>query len=113
MRFKNMTIPNDIEAKIYFLTYEEGGRKSPAYQGYRPQFYYDERDWDASQSYPDVEKANPGETVRTYLGFMSPKEHVGKVHVGMEFLIREGAQTVGKGTVTKILELEQSANRAK
>ena len=108
-----MPVPKDIEAEIYFLTAEEGGRSTPAFTGYRPQFYYDEQDWDASHIYPDVEVANPGETVRAYLGFVSPQEHFGKVHVGMEFLIREGARTVGKGVVTKIVELEQSASRAK
>lgn len=108
-----MPVPKDIEAKIYFLTSEEGGRSTPAFTGYRPQFYYDNHDWDASHIYPDVEAVNPGETVRAYLGFLSPQEHVGKVYVGMEFLIREGARTVGKGTITKIIELEQSASRVK
>ncbi|MEP4548149.1 MAG: elongation factor Tu [Saccharospirillum sp.] len=108
-----MPAPKDIEAEIYFLTAEEGGRSTPAFTGYRPQFYYNEHDWDASHVYPDVEVANPGETVRAYLGFLSPQEHLGKVHVGMKFLIREGARTVGKGVITKIIELEQSANREK
>lgn len=107
-----MSVPNDIEAEIYFLTPEEGGRSTPARTGYRPQFYYNEQDWDASHIYPDVEAAKPGETVRAYLGFLSPQEHFGKVNTGMEFLIREGALTVGKGTVTKIIELEQSAKNA-
>ena len=108
-----MPVPKDIEAEIYFLTAEEGGRSTPAFTGYRPQFFYNNQDWDASHIYPDVEVANPGETVRAYLGFLSPKEHLGEVHVGMEFFIREGARTVGKGVVTRIIELENSANRAK
>ena len=113
MWLRTMPIPKDIEAEVYFLTSEEGGRTMPAFDGYRPQFYYNESDWDASHIYPDVEQANPGETIRTYLGFLSPKEHVGRVHVGMKFLIREGARTVAKGVVTKIIELEQSAGHAK
>lgn len=108
-----MHVPRNIEAEIYFLTPKEGGRSTPAFTGYRPQFYYNGKDWDASHIYPDVEVVNPGETVRAYLGFLSPHEHVGKVHVGMEFLIREGARTVGKGVITKIIQLEQSENRAK
>ena len=108
-----MPVPKDIEAEIYFLTPEEGGRKTPAFNDYRPQFYYNGNDWDAPHIYPDVEQVNPGDTVRTYLGFLSPKKHIGKVQVGMEFLIREGARTVGKGIVTQILELEQSANNEK
>jgi elongation factor Tu len=107
-----MPVPKDIEAEIYYLTPEEGGRSSPAFTGYRPQFYYDGRDWGASHIYPDVEVANPGETVRAYLGFLSPEEHLGKIKVGMEFEIREGARIVGKGVVTKIMELENSAGRA-
>lgn len=105
-----MPIPRDIEAEIYFLTSEEGGRSTPVYSNYRPQFFYEDHDWDAAHIYPDVEQVNPGDTVRAFLGFMSPKEHFGKVHVGMEFLIREGGSTVGKGVITSIIELEQSAN---
>ena len=104
-----MSVPNDIEAEIYFLTFEEGGRKSAVFSNYRPQFYYNGHDWDAPQTYPDVEQVNPGDTVRAYLGFLSPKEHFGKIYIGMEFLIREGARTVGKGVITKIKDLEQSA----
>ena len=107
-----MPIPKDVEAKIYFLTTEEGGRSVPAYSNYRPQFYYNDHDWDAPHIYPDVERVNPGDTVRAYLGFLSPKEHWGKLYVGMKFLIREGSRTVGRGVITKILELEQSAKRA-
>ncbi|MFT5702670.1 MAG: translation elongation factor EF-Tu-like GTPase [Rickettsiales bacterium] len=107
-----MEIPKDIEAEIYFLTSKEGGRSSPACDGYRPQFYYNNHDWDARHLYPDVEKVNPGDTVRTYLGFMSPQEHFGKVYVGMEFLVREGSRIVGKGKITKVLELEKSAKNS-
>lgn len=108
-----MPVLKDIEAEIYFLTTQEGGRSKPAFDGYRPQFYYDGHDWDAHQSYPDVKQVNPGDTVRTYLAFLSPDEHFGNVYVDMEFLIREGSRTVAKGIVTKILKLEESANRVK
>jgi len=106
-----MNLPRDIEAEIYFLKPSEGGRSTPAFSGYRPQFFYGGRDWDAPHEYPDNEKVNPGETARAYLAFLSPQEHLGKVFVGMEFLVREGTRTVGRGKVTKILELEQSAAR--
>jgi translation elongation factor EF-Tu-like GTPase len=108
-----LKIPHDIEAEIYFLTTEEGGRLGPAFDDYRPQFFYDGHDWDARHLYPDVKQVNPGETVRAYLGFMSPAEHLGKIFVNMPFQIREGARIVGKGKVTKIIELEESAKRAK
>jgi len=104
-----MITPNDVEAEIYFLSSKEGGRESPVFNEYRPQFYYDGHDWDACHNYPDVKQVNPGDTVRSYLGFLSPAEHYGKIHIGMEFLLREGARTVGRGIITKILELEKSA----
>lgn len=107
-----MPIPKDIEVEIYFLRPEEGGRSRPVFNDYRPQFYYNGHDWDARHVYPDVEQVNPGDKVRAYFGFLSPKEHLGKVHVGMEFLIREGSRTVGKGIVTKIIDLEKSARHA-
>ena len=101
-----------IEGMVEFLTTEAGGRKGPAFSGYRPQFYYAGRDWDANQEYPDVKQVNPGDTVRTIFSFLSPSEHWGMVEVGMPFLIREGARTVAYGKVTKILEaLERDAMR--
>ena len=106
-----MPVPKDIEAEIRFLTTEEGGRSSPAFSGYRPQFYYDGRDWDAPHEYPDSYTVFPGETVRAFLGFLSPQEHIGKITVGMKFEIREGTRTVGTGVVTKIIDLPESAKR--
>jgi translation elongation factor EF-Tu-like GTPase len=105
--------PPDIEAEITFVPTEQGGRKSLAFSGYRPQFYYDGHDWDALHEYPDVESVSPGQTVRTLLRFLSPERHLGRVHPVMEFQIREGARVVGHGRVTKILNLEESAQRVK
>ena len=105
--------PPDIEAEIRFLTSEEGGRHTPVWSGYRPQFYYDGHDWDAHQEYPDVEWVHPGETARTLLWFLSPDAHLDRVQVGMEFEVREGARAVGRGRVTKILNLAESAERVK
>lgn len=62
--------------------------------------------------YPDVKQANPGDTVRVFLGFLSPTEHLGKIYPNMTFEIREGARTVGRGRVIRILELEESATRS-
>jgi translation elongation factor EF-Tu-like GTPase len=106
--------PKDVEAEIYFLTPEEGGRRTPFTSGYRPQFYYDGHDWDAIQNYPDEqEPVHPGDTVTAYLSFLSPHCHVGQLFPGKEFLVREGARTVGRGRITKILELEKSAETSK
>jgi len=107
-----MPIPHDIEVEIRFLTKEEGGRSTPAFSGYRPQFYYQGRDWDARHEYPDTYTVNPGETVRAYIGFLSPQEHHGKINVGMDFKIREGSRVVAEGVVKKIIELPNSAKRA-
>ena len=107
-----MKRPKDIEANIYFLTTDEGGRHSGVFDGYRPQFYYDGYDWDAFHEYPDGRYVNPGETARVYLSFLRPHVHVGKVYEGMEFLIREGSRTVGKGQVVKIIDLLESAKKA-
>jgi hypothetical protein len=74
--------PRDVEVELRFLTTAEGGRKVPAFPGYRPQFYYDGRDWDAVHEYPDVERVDPGDTVRAYLAFLSPHEHLGKLVPG-------------------------------
>ena len=104
-------LPRDVEAEIVFLPTDAGGREGPAFSGYRPQFFCDGHDWDAIQAYPDVECVNPGDTVRAYLSFMSPEMHVGKICLGMIFLLREGHKTVGYGRVTQVLELEQSAQR--
>lgn len=102
----------DIEAKITFLTIEEGGRQGTALSGYRGQFYYDGHDWDAMQNYIDVNEVYPGQTVKAHLCFASPQYHVGKLYIGKEFLIREGQRVVARGEVTKILDLEKSAKES-
>ena len=102
--------PKDAESEISFLTAEEGGRTAPCTSGYRPQFYYDGHDWDAIHNYPDEqEPVHPGDTVTVYLSFVSPHHHVGNLCPGKEFLVREGARVVGRGRITKILDLEKSA----
>jgi elongation factor Tu len=105
-------LPRDIEAEITYLTTEEGGRRKPAFTGYRPQFYYDGRDWDAIHTYPDVELVMPGQTARAYLSFLSPECHIGRLHTGKEFLIREGQRVIARGRVTKVIDLAASAERS-
>lgn len=103
----------DIEAEIWFLSTESGGRRTPATSGYRPQFFYDSNDFDATHEYIDRDWVRPGEKVLARLTFMSPDLHFGRVYVGMPFLIREGLKTVAYGVVTGILDLEASAAAAK
>ena len=100
-RFTN-PIP-EIRATIYYLTEDEGGRKTPVGSGYRGQFYYDGKDWDACQIFIDREICLLGEVVDCYLTTASPNFHIQKLHIGKEFEIREGAKIVGRGTITEIL----------
>ena len=102
---------HDIEGVVTFLTAADGGRSTPALSGYRPQFHYDGYDWDAIQTYPDVERVEPGMTTRVLFSFTRPQQHDGKLQVGKPFLIREGRRIVGYGAVTKLLELASSAQR--
>ena len=108
---KTYSFPPDIEAEVSFVPTEQGGRSTPAFSGYRPQFYYDDHNWDADHEYPDVEFVLPGETARALLRFLSPDAQVGRVHPGMEFQVREGARIVALGRVTKILHLVESEER--
>jgi hypothetical protein len=107
----HMVYARDIEVEMTFLTPEEGGRHTPARQGYRPQFYYDGHDSDAAHTYVGTDEVLPGQTVRAYLTFLSPDRQVGRIRPGLEFLIREGSRTVARGRVLQVLKLEQSAQR--
>ncbi|MDA3874743.1 MAG: elongation factor Tu [Kiritimatiellae bacterium] len=109
----NDRFSKDAEGIVTYLPENAGGRKMPVFQEYRPQFYYEGHDWDAVQHYPDVEKVDPGETVRVIFSFLSPDEHWGKLQEGTLFLIREGTRTVGYGKITQILNLEKSAQRSR
>jgi hypothetical protein len=92
-----------LEAEIYYLTEQEGGRKTAVNSGYRGQFYYNGKDWDAPQQFIDKEICNLGETVKVYLQTLSTDFHIGHFFIGQEFEIREGAKTVGKGKITRII----------
>jgi elongation factor Tu len=105
--------PPDVEAEITFVPTEQGGRKSAVYSGYRPQFCYEGQDWDAFHEYPDVEAVLPGQTVRALLLFLSPAAHIGRIHPGMAFEVREGNRVVARGRITRLLGLEESALQAR
>ncbi|WP_066405200.1 hypothetical protein [Flavisolibacter tropicus] len=93
----------ELQADIYYLTEQEGGRKTPVASGYRGQFYYNGKDFDAMQQFVDKAWCHLGDTVQVLLQTASPEFHTGQLYVGKEFEIREGSKTVGKGTITKIL----------
>lgn len=92
----------ELEADIHYLSPEEGGRSHGIASGYRGQFYYYGRDWDAVQQLVDKEMCQPGETVRVYLNTLSPQSHLGMFHIGQEFEIHEGRKTVAKGVIRTI-----------
>jgi len=94
-----------VEVVCTYLRTEEGGRSSPAFSGYRPQFYYNGENFDGQHDLVGVEKAFPGETVTSRVTFAYPQYHAERVHVGMEFELREGSKVVARGKVTKILTL--------
>lgn len=105
----NSLLSKDALVEISFLLPDHGGRSSPVRSGYRPQFFYDNHDWDAQHEYIDKEIVHPGETTRAYLTFLSPQEHLGKLKNGDHFLIREGNKNIAFGHVIEIIQLEQHA----
>lgn len=95
----------DVEVELTLLPPEHGGRRTPAGQGYRPQFYYANLDWDAVYEFAIDTEVPLGQLVLAHLTFLSPEHHRGRVFVGMAFLLREGNRVVGYGRVTALLGL--------
>jgi len=90
-----------FESEIYVLTKEEGGRHTPFFKGYKPQFYIRTTDVTGSCELPaDVEMVMPGDTVKMVITLGSPIA----MDQGLRFAIREGGRTVGAGVVSKIIE---------
>ena len=86
-------------AEVYILTKEEGGRHTPFFNGYRPQFYFRTTDVTGSVELPaGVEMVMPGDNVEMGVELIVPVA----VEEGLRFAIREGGRTVGSGVVTKI-----------
>lgn len=100
---KNKSLEPELEADIYYLTEQEGGRKSDVRSGYRGQFFYDGNDWDASQEFMDKDVCVLGDTVAVRLITLSPLFHVGQFYIGKTFEVREGKKIVGHGKITKIV----------
>lgn len=112
MNMQKSNLPRDVEAEIIFLNSEEGGKKQPVFSGYRPQFYVDGQDFVVVHEFFDVvEPVYPGQTVKAYLSFTYPEYLMNVLHHGKEFMIREGQRVVARGRVTKLINLEKSAER--
>lgn len=98
---KPNTITNiaKFDADVYVLTKEEGGRHTPFFNEYRPQFYFRTTDVTGVVNLPStVEMVMPGDNTNMTVELVSPVA----LEVGTEFSIREGGRTVGKGTITRI-----------
>ena len=89
------------EAEVYILNKEEGGRHTPFFNGYKPQFYIRTTDVTGSIELPEgVEMAMPGDYVTMKINLIYPVA----LETGLRFAIREGSRTVGAGTVSRIIE---------
>src|SRR5262249_47942605 len=101
----------DIQAEVTLLPTEEGGLHGSVPSVYfRPQVWYDGLDWVAILDFSPAEWAMPGQTLLTYVSFLSPECHVGTLPVGKEFLVRLGQWVVGRGMVTGLLNMEANAH---
>ena len=96
----SITPHTKFEAEVYVLTKEEGGRHTPFFNGYRPQFYFRTTDVTGDIQLPEgVEMVMPGDNAKFTIELITPIA----MEEGLRFAIREGGRTVGAGVVTKIL----------
>ena len=97
----SITPHTHFEAEVYVLSKEEGGRHTPFFNGYRPQFYFRTTDVTGTVELPkDVEMVMPGDNVKMTGKLIVPIA----MEEGLRFAIREGGRTVGAGVVSKIIE---------
>jgi elongation factor Tu len=97
----SITPHTNYEAEVYVLTKEEGGRHTPFFQGYRPQFYFRTTDVTGVVTLPaGTEMVMPGDNIRVTIELITPIA----MDEGLRFAIREGGRTVGAGVVAKIIK---------
>ncbi|MBM4268277.1 MAG: elongation factor Tu [Deltaproteobacteria bacterium] len=97
----SITPHTKYEAQVYALTKEEGGRHTPFFSGYRPQFYFRTTDVTGVMTLPEgTEMVMPGDNVKGTINLITPIA----MDEGLRFAIREGGRTVGAGVVSKIIE---------
>jgi len=98
---KTITPHTKFKAEVYVLTKEEGGRHTPFFNGYRPQFYFRTTDVTGTANLPEgVEMVMPGDNVQMTVELITPIA----MEKELRFAIREGGRTVGAGVVTEIVE---------
>jgi elongation factor Tu len=97
----SITPHTQFEAEVYVLTKEEGGRHTPFFKGYRPQFYFRTTDVTGVATLPEgTEMVMPGDNVKMVVDLITPIA----MEEGLRFAVREGGRTVGAGVVAKIIE---------
>ena len=97
----SVTPHTKFEAEVYVLTKDEGGRHTPFFKGYRPQFYFRTTDVTGSVQLPEgVEMVMPGDNTKMSIELIAPIA----MEEGLRFAVREGGRTVGAGVVTKVIE---------
>jgi elongation factor Tu len=97
----SITPHTKFEAEVYVLTKEEGGRHTPFFKGYRPQFYFRTTDVTGAVELPEgAEMVMPGDNIQMKVELIAPIA----MEEGLRFAIREGGRTVGAGVVAKILQ---------
>jgi len=96
----SITPHTKFEAEVYCLSKDEGGRHTPFFSGYRPQFYFRTTDVTGSANLVGAEMCMPGDNVRVTVELTKPIA----MDNGVRFAIREGGRTVGSGVVTKIID---------
>jgi elongation factor Tu len=97
----SITPHTKFEAEVYVLSKEEGGRHTPFFQGYRPQFYFRTTDVTGSCELPQgTEMVMPGDNIKIVVTLINPIA----MEQGLRFAIREGGRTVGAGVVAKVIE---------
>jgi elongation factor Tu len=97
----SITPHTEFEGEVYVLSKEEGGRHTPFFKGYKPQFYIRTTDVTGEVTLPEgTEMVMPGDTFRPIVKLLSPVA----MEEGMRFAIREGGRTVGAGICTKIIK---------
>src|SRR5437870_8637015 len=96
----SITPHTEFDSQVYVLSKEEGGRHTPFFKGYRPQFYFRTTDVTGSIELPEgMEMVLPGDNVQMTIELITPIA----MDEGLRFAIREGGRTVGAGGVTRIL----------
>ena len=97
----SITPHTKFEAEVYILSKDEGGRHTPFFNGYRPQFYFRTTDVTGACELPEgIEMVMPGDNVKMIVSMHAPIA----MEEGLRFAIREGGRTVGAGVVAKIVE---------